>query len=313
MARIGLICNPRSQRNSKGIGEILEIARRHDVVLHLVEPHRPSDRAIADFAARGIDHLVVNGGDGTVQTIVTAMLRQEGWRPPVTLLAGGMTNVIARDVGMNRRPITALRRILPLLSDGHKGEGIPRRTLEVTPRHGAPFHGFLFGGIDFYTATMLGRADVHRLGVAQSVAVNLSILWSLILATLHPTGENAPFKGEELVLSWNDGERETGRVMLAMATTLTRLLPGVMPFWGEGSGEVRTTLVAHPPRRLWRAILPMIRGRPRPWMAAHGYRSRNVDRLFLSTRLPFILDGEAMPASDGLTLSSGPYVEFARF
>ena len=37
--------------------------------------------------------------------------------------------------------------------------------------------------------------------------------------------------------------------VMLLSTTLDSLLPGVMPFWGEGRGAIKLTTIDHPPRR----------------------------------------------------------------
>ena len=79
---------------------------------------------------------------------------------------------------------------------------------------------------------------------------------------------------------------------LILATTLERLMLGLDPFWGAGPGTLRFTSVLFPPARLGRALLPMLRGRPRPWMTQAGYASRRVDRLAIRTACPMVFDGQ---------------------
>jgi hypothetical protein len=90
-----------------------------------------------------------------------------------------------------------------------------------------------------------------------------------------------------------DGVRQSGeRYFLVLATTLRRLILGVMPFWGDGRGQIRYTSIAFPPVRLARALLPVLYGRPRPWMNERGYLSRTVDDVAITTDEPLVIDGE---------------------
>ncbi len=40
------------------------------------------------------------------------------------------------------------------------------------------------------------------------------------------------------------------------------------------------------------ALLPLARGRPRPWMAESGYRSHRPDRVSMRSACPIIFDGQ---------------------
>jgi hypothetical protein len=100
------------------------------------------------------------------------------------------------------------------------------------------------------------------------------------------------FQGQDMTIDL-DGVRQSGeRYFLVLATTLRRLIFGLMPFWGDGGGQIRYTSVAYPPARLARARLPVLRGRPRPWMRERGYDSRAVDAIAITTRDPLVIDGE---------------------
>ena len=62
--KVGVIYNPRSHRNQ---GADFDCGLSPHV--HISQPGDRSQlpKALADFAARGIDLLVINGGDGTVR------------------------------------------------------------------------------------------------------------------------------------------------------------------------------------------------------------------------------------------------------
>ena len=102
--------------------------------------------------------------------------------------------------------------------------------------------------------------------------------------------------------------------LLFLATTLERLMLGLMPFWGEGNGGVRYTSIGFPPQRLWRALLPVVRGRPRPWMAARGYESGWTGECRLSLQCPIVFDGEIFTPEPGtpVALRADRHVTFLR-
>ena len=72
MPKIGLISNPKSQRNRRGLQEIRQILAGAPEIVHVAtDASAELDEVLADFAARGLDLLLINGGDGTVQTLLT--------------------------------------------------------------------------------------------------------------------------------------------------------------------------------------------------------------------------------------------------
>ncbi|MEC7399289.1 MAG: diacylglycerol kinase, partial [Pseudomonadota bacterium] len=57
---IGVIYNPRSHRNK---GQDLAIGDRERVILATPEKRGQITEVLADFAARGVDYLIISGGD----------------------------------------------------------------------------------------------------------------------------------------------------------------------------------------------------------------------------------------------------------
>jgi diacylglycerol kinase family enzyme len=65
--------------------------------------------------------LVVNGGDGTVQTVLTE-IHHGHWfgdsPPPLAVLPNGKTNLIALDLGSVGDPVVALERVMEIARTG---------------------------------------------------------------------------------------------------------------------------------------------------------------------------------------------------
>ena len=83
----------------------------------IAPPGRSSQQvkaAIRDFARQGVDLVVVNGGDGTIHAVLTALFTTE-WPdhvPFLALLRAGTTSMIARDVGLPGSRLQGLSRLL---------------------------------------------------------------------------------------------------------------------------------------------------------------------------------------------------------
>lgn len=273
----------------------------HPQVLHREVADRADNAAaVREMAAAGIDIIAINGGDGTVQGILTEIMNSRDFAalPNVAILPGGMTNLIALDVGLSGKPAEAVAALIAAVSDGKPLQ--ENRRAIISMRYAAdcpPAHGLFLGTAAFYRGTVLGRTQVHRLGVEKSAAAGLSVFWFLLRAFFSRRGENALYRGEPMVVEI-DGRRfpEPAQFVL-LGTTLTRLLLGLMPFWGDGPGALRYTSIAFPARRFARAILPLMRGRPRPWMESFGYRSGRAQEISLVTDCPIVMDGEVFPVS----------------
>ena len=98
--RIGLLSNPGSTRNRVGMAAIEALAERTPEILHCrFEPALGFGPPLQSFAAAGCDLVVVSGGDGTVQGVLTELLAHHPFAelPALAILPRGMANMTATD------------------------------------------------------------------------------------------------------------------------------------------------------------------------------------------------------------------------
>lgn len=149
MSGIGVVTNPMSRRNRRDPA----VARGLSYVLgQRGQLAAPDDLdALATTAARfrdlEIEALCINGGDGTVHQVLTAMVRAYGDEPlpPVAILPGGTMNIVADSVGVD----VSAEAMLGQVADAyHGGEALPERVvplLRVDFDDEPPQYGFLSG------------------------------------------------------------------------------------------------------------------------------------------------------------------------
>jgi hypothetical protein len=316
MTRIGLISNPHSQRNRRDMTALRAAARGHRDLLHIeIESIAGMADALREFARREVGLVAICGGDGTVQKAITELLNAGAAAVPrVAVLPAGMTNLIAADVGMRGGPARALDRLCangPALA----GETLARPVISLRRVPGEPpIHGMFLGAAAFYHGIMLAREKVHPLGAERHVATAMGLGLSLLRLLAGRGAAHSTLRSERLALGLDGAPPQEGDYLLLMATTLRRLIFDLMPFWGEGEGALRLTTIAHPPRRLGRALLPILRGRPRPWMAASGYRSGCIRECRLALDAPLVFDGEVIRPDPAVpvVLSSDRQIAFWR-
>lgn len=294
MSPIGIISNPRSHRNRRGLAEVRRAAAALPEGRHrLLEEMGDLPAILADFAAAGVRLLVINGGDGTVQAVFTEIFNDGPFATPpaFAVLSGGMTNMIADDVGLGGRPERALAHLARALRED-RCDVLTRRLIRCEATPGArPLHGMFFGAAAICRAILACRASVHPLRIEAEAAAGVTLA-GLLLRRLLCGGQNDPvFRGERITVQVDNEEAAEGSYLLLLATTLDRLVLGSRPFWGEGAGGLRFTSIAHPPPHLLRALWPLLTGR-RPAGADGAYVSRNVHRLSLAMDGPWTLDGE---------------------
>ncbi len=319
MMRAGLISNPLSQRNRQRQPAMRDAVAGYFDLLHaeLDSVHATAD-VLRDFARREVGLLIVSGGDGTVQKVLTELLngREFDPLPRIAVLPGGMTNLIAADVGLQGDPVQSLIKLCRVASDpAVERETLERSVLSLqrTPDE-PPIHGMFLGTAAFYHAIMMARRQVHPTGAKHDLALAIGLALALFRLMTGWAGFSPLSRGERMVVELDGRAAAPEEYLLFLATTLERLVLGLLPFWGEGSGGVRYTSIGFPPQRPWRALFPVIRGRPRPWMAARGYRSGWTAECRLSLQCPIVFDGEIFTPELGtpVTLRADRRVTFLR-
>jgi hypothetical protein len=266
---------------------------------------------LGEFSAAGATLLAVSGGDGTIQATMTALVARNPFTPPpLAVLAGGMTNVTGRHLGIPGKPDHGLAALLHRRSIGGSMALLRHPLLSVrTSAKAEPQYGLLLGGASFYDTTQLARRRVHPLGFAQSTAAGAAALLLIGRTLLGMNGH-----GTRMRLVGDDTKLMSGDCYLFLATTLPGLILGANPFWGEGPAPIRWTWVDCPPRRFAAALLPLIRGNPQNWMEEAGYHSGRAGRLAIDCEAPLLFDGELIVPVPGepIIVEGGHALTFAR-
>lgn len=308
--RAGLIHNPRSQRNKRG-NEL-----RIPAGLPQASPTTQTGllAALREFSAQGVDLVIVSGGDGTVREVTSLLPEAYGERlPKLSLLAAGNANVIAADVGTAGHGSDALERLLRAAS----ADRFSRREIRPLVRvrwpglDVPPVLGFVAGAAVLTRATRHANEKVLTHGVTHKASVLVTVLNAVWRAA---NGRPGWLGAEAMEITVDDAAPRAGARFLFFSTTLHALMLGFWPFWGgEGSmAPLRYVDIASPPRKLWRSLWRLLRGRPSAFMLANGYRSGRAESIRIQCPDPLIIDGEVFqPGADGIVeLGIGPNVEF---
>jgi hypothetical protein len=308
---IGMVTNPRSGGNKKGMGEVRDFLAQNPGIHH-GEAVTPSElnAVLADFASRGVDLLVVNGGDGTVQAVLTALYGRSIFpRPPVlALLRAGTASMIARDVGVCGRPPAALAKIRAWsIGAGRTGGPVHERpVLKVLQETGTePLCGMFFGAGAILQGIDLCHGSMNPKGIRGE------LMPGLIMARLLPaflTGNDKLLPATDMGVRLDEAPAQRNTCLLALVTTLERLFLGLHPFWGGEAAPLHFTAVRVKPSYLLRNLPFLLRGRrTATGSPENGFISHNVRRLTLDFRGRFTLDGELFEAKAPLTIEpAGP-------
>ncbi len=314
-----LIHNPNSRKNAQDKGRFLRMARQKlgdYCVSSLNDSHLPAH--LTELKSKGVDLIVISGGDGTVSACLTAIAASyhDCPLPAVAILPSGNTNLIAGDVGFGLHGDAALDRFL-------RPEGLKsciRTPIRLSwPDEERPAVLGMFGGCTGYARAVRIAHSPNVLKFAPHDLAVFFTLFSSMASLLFRRSRHSWMKGDRL--SWSaqgeDLSRESrdGRSFLFMVTALEKLSHGIWPFWNAGNGESGFHFLdAHAfPKALPKACFNLLRGRAPEWLRSHeDYVSATVQEMQLETDSDFVLDGEVFPASASgrLMLEEGPAFRF---
>lgn len=311
---VGVIYNPRSHGN-QGADFDCSISPQ----VHIAQPGDRSQlpEALAEFAAKGIDMLVINGGDGTVRDVLTcgAGIFGDEW-PAIAVLPKGKTNALTVDLGVPtdwtmQKAVDAFK----------AGKRVHRRPVEITARNGdanspntSRVLGFILGAGAFTTATQAGQG-AHRLGAFNSMAVGVTIAWG-VLQFLFASRANSWRRGSKMQIRLGASEAPMAHSgigdpewrQVLFASTLETMPAGFKPF-----GQMRKGLKLAATDQISRSSAPtlvgMMRGKTPTDMRERGFHQVSTPQFTLDIEDSFIFDGEAFPAGE-YRIGQGPELEF---
>jgi hypothetical protein len=310
--KIGLISNPTSQRNRRGLDELRTASEGERELVHVVAGGTDGLSGIlAELARREVGLLVINGGDGTVQRVLTELLENRPFEavPPVAILARGMANMTAADVGLRGRPSRALPRLIEVARRGEMTSHLEHRpVLRVENVRGLPPQRCMFlGAAAIYDAIEFCCRKVYTRGLTGNLGMGLTLGAFLLQGLLGRRDGESAIRSRDISIKVDDRSVERARRLLVLATTLDRLVLGTRPFWGEDSRPIRFTSINHPPVALLSSAPKVLYGWGRASLSQDVYVSGGAERLSLGLDSPFTLDGERFePASPATLLVTAP-------
>jgi diacylglycerol kinase (ATP) len=232
------------------------------------------------------DLIIVNGGDGTVQHLLTRLLAlcPAASLPRLAILPGGTTNMTAFAFNRSRSYRSSLNALKNALS-GKQIQCQEHKLVQVS--NGVDKQvGVFFGaaavvrGIEYFHDRLNQRGARSEWGVGLVV---LRAAWSM-------ARRKAPFAESTRVHLSGSGEFNA---LILLVTSLERLILGIRPYWGQQPGFLHLTLIEQRAPHFLRYLARLVRGNPghslRP---ENGYHSRNINQLELTIDGPFTIDGE---------------------
>jgi len=301
--KIGLVYNKHSGRHQKRWG-----TQKFPDGIPAIQAKTPAQvhAALEQLAEQQVNLLVIAGGDGTVQSVLSEVMLNQNFehRPLIALIPTGSTNMTGTDVGTVDLRHGGWQRLQEWATNpcDLQQRIVHRPVLKIEPGGSRPaFCGMFFGAGAIYHAVQHTQKNLHGLGLRGDVGPGLALMR---FAKSVAGRDRRYFNPVNVSVRDADGRTVEGENILLLASTLNRLLLNLHPFWGQEDAPVHWTTVAEGARGFLRKLPAVCRGQGKKLRPEHGYTSHNSERIELLFDGGFIVDGEFFEAR----IDDGPVV-----
>ena len=317
MASVALLSNPRSTGNRALLPRVRAYCARNPDIFHYeVEEFDQIPDAMRTIARVAPKVIIINGGDGSVQSALTELHGGKHFGetpPPVAVLPNGKTNLIALDLGAQGDPLEALARIVELAQADLAPHIVHRELIALSDGGDSrPVLGMFLGGAGLADSILFCRTKIYPLGLPNGISHLLTALAVIVSVILGIRAAFLPPRPSPVQVSLKRGGQFSGRYTLLIVTTLERLLLGSK---AEGaSGNLKLMAVEQGFGTLFRAVLASIRGKLGR-NRLQGVHIEQGDEIEIAgDRSNVILDGELFQARAGspIVLRTTPPVPFLK-
>jgi hypothetical protein len=267
--------------------------------------------ALAQAAAIKSNVIVVNGGDGTADLVFGALLNHKPFTtmPAVALLSAGKTNMTAAAWSFGGDKVQAIRRIISAQRDGTLLRHVTHRPiLAIDTGEGRPLlRGAFLGAADVVNGILFCREHIYPMKLPNALSHGLA-LGLLVWRGLFAGADAKPME-----INWNDTASENHKLFFVSATTLDKLIVGLLPQPDRGEGPIHY-LSVHTGARALCAVMPKLM--TKKLTSGWGHSVRRAERITLSFDGAYTLDGELYQATRAqpLTVSANdtlPFIQIA--
>lgn len=299
-------------------------ANHPDIFHYEVESVDQIGRAMQMIAHVKPTVIVINGGDGTVQTALTELYQSDhfhGAAPPVAVLPNGKTNLIALDLGIRGDPIRALERIVEIAKNGVESHVVARELIALSDgeANSRPVLGMFLGGAGLADSILYCRNRIYPLGLSNGISHFITALAVLASIFFGLKGKYMPPAARPVSISLIRDGQLAGRFAVLIVTTLEKLLLGAKPGGTSGvveaGGRLKLLAVDHSPAAMLRMLTISALGGRFGGKRMQGIHLEHGDTIRIEgENSSVILDGEIFQARDGspIVLKSTPPVPFLR-
>ena len=302
--RIALISNPKSTGNLAQLPRIRAYCDAHHDIFHYeVEAADQIGEAMRTIARINPTVLAINGGDGTVQAVLTELHNGGHFgdaAPPVAVLPSGKTNLIALDLGARGDPIDALEKLIEIARADLAPHLVARELIALSGGETGitPVIGMFLGGAGLADIMLYCRERVYPLGLPNGISHFITAIAVILRQVFRVRASFLPPEPQPLSVSVRQGGAITGRFAFLFVTTLEKLLLS-----GEvgnaGRGPLKFVAVEQKPVSMLRAFAASLVGRLGR-TKLDGVHVEEADEIAIEgDRSQVILDGETFRAGPG--------------
>lgn len=316
--RLGVLSNPNSGGNRKGLTAVNRLLRYQADALHReAVTVADTEAALVEFKRKGVDLVAINGGDATVQTVLTALFDRNPYEqlPLLAILRAGTDSIIARDIGIRGSRDRGLRKLINWVRKPDDTEILVTRPvirLQSSSRQ-QPLYGMIFGAAVIYQGILFCRRNIHSRGVTGVLAPSLTLARFLLGVIRRNRKYAVP---AQVTVEFDRTDPIRKEFLMVLVSTTERFFLGLRPYWGTESAPLHFTAIADGAQHLMRVLPSMARGqRCRLRTPQNGYFSHNVNEVRLKLNSGFMLDGELHPvgpATEEIVLNHGGQASFLR-
>ncbi len=320
MALVALLSNPNSTGNRSLLPAVRSYCALHPDIFHYeVEEIGQVPKALEMIARVKPKVLVINGGDGTVQSALTELYHGghfEGDPPPVAVLPNGKTNLIALDLGAEGTALEALERILEVAKGDMTEHIVARKMIALTDgSEGArPVLGMFLGGAGLAETILYCRHKIYPLGLPNGLSHFLAAVAVMFSAVFGMKADFLPQRAKPVSISFIRKGELQGIFSVLIVTTLEKLLLGSRTTEMTSRGQMKFMAVDQRTGTMFRVIFESIIGRlGRRKVEGVHIEQGDIIRIE-SVKSSVVLDGEVFEARNGqpIVLRSTPPVPFLR-
>jgi hypothetical protein len=292
-------------------------AKNPDVFHYEVEEIGQIAKALEMIARVKPKVLVINGGDGTVQSALTELYHGshfEGTPPPVAVLPNGKTNLIALDLGAEGDPLEALSRIIEVAKGDLSKHIVVRELIALSDgSEGArPVLGMFLGGAGLAETILYCRHKIYPLGLPNGLSHFLTAIAVLFSTIVRVPASFLPQRSKPVSISFIRNGELHGTFSVLIVTTLEKLLLGGQAGNDKQRGLMKFLAVDQKPMAILKMIAASLRGKlGQTAMTGVHFGHGDVIRID-SEQSNVVLDGEVFQAHHGspIVLRSTPPVPF---